>query len=241
MRKFIPFSILLSMALLLLSCQNDSETKQAAKSLSLDSDPKAITISNPSEEELPADGNTLELVDEEGNPEALGEPELIEFYVEEKKKEEKAKKEAAKTDKKAKGAEKAEESKVAVNTKPAEKKPVKKKPVVKKAMAKMTFDETVFQFGRIKPGEIIEHKFEFTNTGKADLLVKDAKVTCGCTHPSYPFIPIKPGEKGYIGVRYDSSGKLGSQKPQITLITNGSPSTIKIYLEGLVIGEMAKQ
>lgn len=231
MRKLIPITILLGMLILLLSCQNDVETKQATAKIGLDADAKAIQIANAEKEKVSVDGDEANPDDEiiEDN----GEPELIEFYVEEKKKE---KKETKATETK----EEASSTKVAVNTKPVEEKP-KKKAKPKKAVGKMTFDSDVFKFGRIKPGEIIEHKFEFTNTGKGDLIIKDAKVSCGCTHPSYPFIPIKPGERGYIGVRYDSSGKLGSQKPTVTLTTNGYPATKKIYLEGLVISEMAKQ
>lgn len=233
MRIFAPLFILLSFSILIVSCQNDTATKKATDKLGLDSDPKAVSISHPSEEELPEEGEGL--VDEAGNDESPAEPELIEFYVEEKKKEKKEVESKSKTE------EKKSDTKVAVNTKPSDAKPVKKKPKTRKKMGKISFDKDVFKFGTIKPGAVIEHKFEFTNTGNADLLIKDAKVSCGCTHPSYPFIPIKPGEKGYIGVRYDSKGKLGVQKPTVTLTTNGSPSTKKIYLEGLVVGEMAKQ
>jgi len=215
---------------MIVSCQNDTVTKKATNNLGLDTDPRAVAISNPEEEELPEDDGNVGLVDENGIEDATGEPELIEFYVEEKMKEEKEDKSSSKS-----------EAKVAVNTKPSEAKPVKKKPKAKKKIGKISFEKDLFKFGTIKPGEVIEHKFEFTNTGDADLIIKDAQVTCGCTHPSYPFIPIKPGEKGFIGVRYDSKGKLGSQKPTVTLTTNGSPSTKKIYLEGLVVGEMAKQ
>jgi len=237
MRKFIPLFALLSLSFLIVSCQNDTATKKATDNLGLDADPKAVAISNAAEEELPEDGGNTELVDENGNVESTVEPELIEFYVEEKKKERKE----DKTVEKEKTEDKKSDTKVAVNTKPSEAKPAKKKPIAKKKRGKLSFETDVFKFGTIKPGAVIEHKFEFTNTGDADLVIKDAQVTCGCTHPSYPFIPIKPGEKGYIGVRYDSKGKLGSQKPTVTLTTNGSPATKKIYLEGLVIGEMAKQ
>lgn len=45
--------------------------------------------------------------------------------------------------------------------------------------------------------------FEFTNTGNADLVITDVKSTCGCTVPSKPIAPIKPGKTGSIQVKYD--------------------------------------
>ena len=154
-----------------------------------------------------------------------GKSELLEFYVEEdKKKTNRKKSEVSKT---------TEPNADAATSQP-------KKSQRKKKGPKMSFVDDTFAFGTIKPGEVIEHKFEFTNTGSSDLVITDAKATCGCTQPSFPFIPIPPGEKGFIGVKYDSTGKLGTQKPTVTITTNASPKNQKIYLEGLVIGKMSK-
>lgn len=119
------------------------------------------------------------------------------------------------------------------------KKSTTKKKSSSKKKATMKFDKDTHPFGIIKPGEVIDHKFYFTNTGERELVIKKADVTCGCTTPSYPFVPIAPGERGFIGVTYDSTGKLGKQKPTVTLTTN--VGTKKIYMEGVVVGEMAKK
>lgn len=150
-------------------------------------------------------------------------PEIIEFYVKEDKK--KPERESKKTSTSAKAADKKTAS--------------KKKSTSRKKTAKMKFENDTYAFGIIKPGDVIEHKFEFTNTGTKDLVITNAEATCGCTQPSFPFIPIPPGEKGYIGVKYDSTGKLGSQKPTVTLTTNAYPKTQKVYLEGVVISKMS--
>lgn len=96
------------------------------------------------------------------------------------------------------------------------------------------FDKEVFDYGSIDQGEKVEYKFTFKNTGTKELVITNATASCGCTMPSYPFIPIAPGEEGYIGVIFDSTGKLGKQKPMITITTNANPSTHKIYLDGYV-------
>jgi len=155
-------------------------------------------------------------------------PKLREFYVEEDK---------TKVEPKKSSSEPKKDTKTSVKT---DKAIVKTKAKSNKS-PKLSFTNNTFAFGIIKPGEVIEHKFEFTNTGSADLVITDAKATCGCTQPSFPFVPIPPGEKGYIGVKYDSTGKLGTQKPTVTLTTNASPKTQKVFLEGVVISEIKRQ
>ncbi len=107
-------------------------------------------------------------------------------------------------------------------------------PVKKKKRAKIEFGETTHKFGTIKTGDKVQHKFKFKNTGSAPLVIKNVDVSCGCTFPSYPFLPIKPGEDGEIDVTFDSKNKIGRQKPTITVVTNGRPRTLKLHLEGFV-------
>lgn len=106
--------------------------------------------------------------------------------------------------------------------------------------SKITFKEPIYDFGVIAQGDKIQHDFVFENTGNADVEILNVDVTCGCTVPTFPFLPIAPGEKGTIGVTYNSTGKLGNQKPMITIITNAKPPTYKIYLKGVVDAERAK-
>ena len=111
------------------------------------------------------------------------------------------------------------------------------KPVVKKKKkrrAKIKFNELVHKFGTIKTGDKVKHQFKFKNTGNAPLVIKSVDVSCGCTFPSYPFLPIEPGKDGVIDVTFDSEHKVGRQKPTITVVTNARPRTIKLNLEGFV-------
>ena len=103
----------------------------------------------------------------------------------------------------------------------------------------MTFNETIHDFGVINQGDQISHDFVFENTGERELEILKVDVTCGCTTPTYPFLPIAPGDKGTISVTYNSTGKLGAQKPMITVVTNAKPRTHKIYLKGGVDAERA--
>ncbi|NNE28362.1 MAG: DUF1573 domain-containing protein, partial [Saprospiraceae bacterium] len=76
---------------------------------------------------------------------------------------------------------------------------VKKKTKAKPAL--MKFNETLHNYGKIEQGDVISYSFKFENAGGKELTIKEVRASCGCTQPSYPFLPILPGEEGTIGVR----------------------------------------
>lgn len=105
------------------------------------------------------------------------------------------------------------------------------------ALAKTTiqFTETEHDFGKLKQGDEVEHKFKFTNTGSEPLVIENAKGSCGCTVPSYPKEPIAPGGTGEILVKFNSAGKSNQQQKTVTLTANTEPLqtilTIKAFVE----------
>jgi len=106
--------------------------------------------------------------------------------------------------------------------------------------AAISFYEKTHNYGTILQGEKVNYKFKFRNTGRSELVISNVNVSCGCTQPSYPFIPIAPGEEGFIGVNFDSAGRLGKQRPTITVITNANPKSYELHLEGFVDAEREK-
>lgn len=101
----------------------------------------------------------------------------------------------------------------------------------------ISFEETTFDFGTIIEGEIVEHKFNFTNTGKGSLIISDVNASCGCTVPkNWPRTPIKPGESAYIEVIFNSTGKIGKAPKIITISANTKPTFSKVTLTGEVVG-----
>ena len=99
---------------------------------------------------------------------------------------------------------------------------------------KIKFIQDKIDFGTIKEDAIVEKTFEFTNVGDADLLITNAVGSCGCTIPIFPIMPIAPGEKGSILVKFTAKNKFGPQKPTVTVTSNAVPHLIKIQLEGWV-------
>lgn len=98
------------------------------------------------------------------------------------------------------------------------------------------FDKKIHDFGTVTDGAIIETSFILTNTGKTDLVITDAKTTCGCTVPSWPKnTPIKPGETTEIKVQFNTAGKGGGrQSKDVTLFTNTALGREIITLKGVV-------
>ncbi len=99
----------------------------------------------------------------------------------------------------------------------------------------ITFEETEFDFGDITQGDVVEHTFNFTNTGNAPLILNNVLTTCGCTAPEWPKQPIAAGEKSKIHVRFNSRGKMGRQNKVITIQSNIQGSTTRIKIMGIVI------
>jgi len=91
---------------------------------------------------------------------------------------------------------------------------------IKKGGPKLSFTKTEHDFGTLNEGDIVETVFEFTNTGKAELIIISAKGSCGCTVPEWPKEPIMPGESGEVKVKFNTTGKPNKQQKQVTLTTN---------------------
>ena len=67
----------------------------------------------------------------------------------------------------------------------------------------MTFDKLSHDFGTINEGEVVETVFTFTNTGSSDLIILNARGSCGCTVPDYPKDqPIAPGDSAEVTVKF---------------------------------------
>ena len=102
------------------------------------------------------------------------------------------------------------------------------------AQAKIQFDKSEYNFGSFPETSPVQKcTFTFTNSGDKPLVINQAIASCGCTVPSYPKAPIKPGQKGTIEVTYNGKTKFtGHFKKAITIYTNGVPETTRIYIEG---------
>ena len=100
----------------------------------------------------------------------------------------------------------------------------------------MKFEETEHDFGEINATDKVEHTFKFVNTGQTDLLIKDAKGSCGCTVPEWSKEPIAPGKSGEIKVSFSPKGKNGDQTKSVTLEANTQKGAEIIKIKAKIIG-----
>lgn len=105
----------------------------------------------------------------------------------------------------------------------------------------MTFDEVEHDFGIINEGDVVEHKFSFTNTGKTPLVITNAKGSCGCTVPEWPKEPIAPGAKGEMLVKFNSKGKPNKQQKTVTITANTEAGKEKVKIKAMVTPDPEKE
>ncbi len=102
-------------------------------------------------------------------------------------------------------------------------------------LAEFSIKSPLHKFPKAKEGQLLEHSFEFTNSGKAPLLVSSYTVSCSCTKVVLPKDPIQPGQKGTIKITFDTEGRNFYQDRTIILHTNTKKETekvrFKVYVE----------
>ena len=101
--------------------------------------------------------------------------------------------------------------------------------------AVIEFEKTEYQIGKVIQGEKVGCQFVFRNTGTADLMIRDARASCGCTVPQWEKKPVKPGETGRLEVMFDSSGRMGTQKKSVTVVSNAETQTSKLMIIAEVV------
>jgi hypothetical protein len=102
----------------------------------------------------------------------------------------------------------------------------------------ISFENPVFEFNTLRHGETIEHQFDFTNTGKSQLIIRAVRSGCGCTSAQPMKSMLQPGETGSIKAVFNSSGFQGRQNTVINVISN-DPANPDIVLR--ITGEVTSE
>ncbi|MFC6269161.1 DUF1573 domain-containing protein [Frigoriflavimonas asaccharolytica] len=106
----------------------------------------------------------------------------------------------------------------------------KKNPVTTLVLSQSNFD-----FKDVKKGQVVDHKYEFTNTGKNPLIISEVKPGCGCTVPDYTKTPILPGKKGFVNLKFDSSSFDGAVNKYADVYANVENMPIKLTFSANVV------
>jgi len=97
--------------------------------------------------------------------------------------------------------------------------------------------DSVYNFGKVTEGEVVEYSFRFRNTGDKPLIVTNTQASCGCTVAEKPEQPVLPGETGFIKVKFNSQGKVGNAHKTITVSSNADPAFTELLLTGQVLAK----
>ncbi len=95
-----------------------------------------------------------------------------------------------------------------------------------------------YDLGKIKQNVPATATFVVTNIGTDDLMIEDAKPTCGCTISDYTKSPIAPGKTGFIKATYNAAN-LGHIDKTLTVKFAGAPDIKFIKLTGEVLDSTA--
>ena len=104
----------------------------------------------------------------------------------------------------------------------------------------ITFEKTTHDFGKINEADgRVTTIFEFKNEGMVPLVLSNVRASCGCTTPKWTREPIEPGANGQITVTYNPNGRPGRFQKTITVTSNATEATTKLYIKGEVIPKPA--
>lgn len=105
----------------------------------------------------------------------------------------------------------------------------------------ITFDKTTHDFGKINEADgRVTTIFTFKNEGMTPLVVSNVRASCGCTTPKWTREPIEPGQTGELTVTYNPLGRPGRFQKTVTVTSNATEASIRLYIKGEVIPKPAK-
>lgn len=87
----------------------------------------------------------------------------------------------------------------------------------------LVFSEIEHDFGFVDASKkLLTHRFEFTNQSKNAFYISNVDTECGCTSTDWPRDGVKPGEKGYIDIEFNTKGFYGEITKSIYIKGNFS-------------------
>lgn len=105
----------------------------------------------------------------------------------------------------------------------------------------ITFEKTEHDFGKINEADgRVSVVFSFKNEGMSPLVLSNVRASCGCTTPTWTKEPVEPGQTGTITVTYNPNGRPGRFQKTVTITSNATEATKRVYIKGEVIPKSVK-
>jgi hypothetical protein len=100
---------------------------------------------------------------------------------------------------------------------------------------RLTFAQPNYDFGKVKSGESVNHRYIFTNTGTATLEITQVQPGCHCTTAGDWTHKVEPGKTGTVAISFDSTGFTGPVFKQISVTSNDKGQPLyNLQLKGTV-------
>jgi hypothetical protein len=96
------------------------------------------------------------------------------------------------------------------------------------------FEQSEYDLGTFKAGEIVKAVFKFKNVGDADLIIDTVKPSCKCSVLKWTEATIKPDGTGEVSAEIDTADKEGEQVKYFTVLYNGNPPVERVTLRFVV-------
>lgn len=102
----------------------------------------------------------------------------------------------------------------------------------------MKFENKSYDFEKIaEDGGDVICRFKFKNIGDKPFVIERVAVSCGCTSPYYPKVPIMPGDTSSIVVRFDPVARIGIFRNYIVVTSNDRKNRNQLIINGEVISK----
>ena len=100
--------------------------------------------------------------------------------------------------------------------------------------AAISWKSESIDIGEIPQGKPRVIEFEFKNSGKTGVIIKDAHASCGCTGTNYPKETIEAGKSAKITATFNAASK-GPFTKTVTVTTNADVNPKVLTFKGTVI------
>ena len=99
--------------------------------------------------------------------------------------------------------------------------------------AALQFDHLSHVFGPVPSGTVVMKEYHCRNMGAAPVKIDRVITACpSCITIDYPQEPIPPGEVRTVTVRFDTKGKQGRFERLVSVVLEGDPIPVTLYLNG---------
>lgn len=110
------------------------------------------------------------------------------------------------------------------------------KKVTSAAQNQESSESFLWDFGKIKEGEVFKHEFNFKNITGKTLTIKDVRTSCGCTVSEVKSKTLAPQENTSIEVKFNSKGYSGQISQYVYVNTDSAENPVyKFTIKAFVV------